>query len=157
MIPRFRRPRHPRAFTLVEMVFVVGLMAVFALLASQTFILCYRATKDSNRRTEMLQRADANLALLRRDVWDSLSLSVNNNELRLGDGHSAVLWYFVPKVGLVRKPIIGAKEGNRTWADAPPIRFEVRGPQVLVHLTDQSHEQTMVLTSQVLQSQEVAP
>ncbi len=134
-----------RGFTLVELLQVVLLMAAFSVLATELFIMTMKASTQSVRRDELLGRVDSALAQLRRDVWSAEAITLQDGTLSLHRGKDELRWSSTAE-GLTRLEL--PREQRRRWNKLPALTFELRGPQVIVHVGDGADD-TVVLVSQV--------
>lgn len=118
--------RHPSAFALIELLAVVLLLAGFAVIFADVFSVTILAQRSAVRSEELSNQFDSAMATLRRDVWNARTFrgSPDSLELTLA-GDQRIVWSQTSAGALTRS---APGEPDRTWRNAPPVRFTFRGP-----------------------------
>lgn len=146
-----------RGTTLVELITVLALLAVFSVLVSELFVICLGATKSSNRREETLHRVDSLVMQLRRDVWDARhmttsasgpTLELEQDVLTLTTSQGPITWKAATAGVITRTD--GTTEQRRTWQGLPKMRWEPRGAALTVYVGEGPTIERMTLVSQVM-------
>ena len=137
------------AFMLVELMFVLGLLAVAALVATQIFLFNMRTTTRLSQQHQAQAQFDQAAAQLGRDVWAASSVASPQPQvlkLRLADGQE-ITWH----AGRVLERASEAQV--RRWdALSAEVAFEVRGPTVAI-VVEPNHSDPggrLVLISQAM-------
>jgi type II secretory pathway component PulJ len=121
-----RTTPHPRAFTLIEMVAMVVLLAVFMLVFSELFKATYLGHRNAVRRDNLDLRVDAAMGSLRRDVWAAHAMTFANGALTLTlDDRSTTRWQFGPTW---TRTLAGDHITRWTGMPADAVDAQVRGP-----------------------------
>ena len=119
-----------RGFMLVELVFVLGLIAVAAVISTQLYIEMTRGHARMLEQREAQERFDLALRPLRSDVWNSNAASVDEAgvlHLTRGDGKT-IQWNAKDQL----KRIVDG-EPQRLWDQlGGPWSFAVRGSTVVL-------------------------
>lgn len=143
---------HP-GIALVEMLFVIMLLGVFAVIATSIFRtsmnVLHRFQVDDNA----LRGVDSALSRLRGDVWSASQLSAENGVLTIQQSEGSVRWTMKDD-WLVRSTTVDGRERTQRWPVAPlALGWEVDAAGVLVQVIDQRRSTTspIRLVSQVLQ------
>jgi Tfp pilus assembly protein FimT len=144
-----------RGTSLVELMTVLALLAVFSVLVSELFVICLGATKSSNRREETLHRVDSLVMQLRRDVWDARHMTASasdepleQNVLTLTTSQGPITWKAATAGVITRTD--GTTEQKRTWQGLPKMRWEPRGAALTVYVGEGPTIERMTLVSQVM-------
>jgi hypothetical protein len=149
--------RRRRAFILIEMVGLLALLAAFAIVTTELFILANRSQTNSLRHVALTARTDAGLASLRRDTWAASAASVNaDGALILTIDNRPVRWTSTPlppptlprqTAALTRT----APDRTATFSGLPPARFSVNGPLITLTLGSAPTAESLTLTGPLLQ------
>jgi|GEM_PF-5935085 len=134
------------AYTLIELVASLVLIAAVAVLAVELFKLSHGTMRDSNQRGDAIMRVDSLVEQLRRDVWGARAFQVNDNELRITTPTAAITWQ--RSGSELQRRAEGQSE--RTFRRLPPHHFEVRGPMLVLHFDEPGKEQHVTFISQLL-------
>lgn len=139
---RRRRASCRPGLILIEMLFVVGLLAIFALVATQVLATSLRVSGQIERTQARVSQFDQAMALLRSDVWRAASVEADGRSATVHwpDGRS-VVWSASADGTIVRvegpAPAAGAVPAARpmgaaTMPSAPvlPARWEAVAPGV---------------------------
>jgi competence protein ComGC len=119
--------RHHRAFLLVEMMFALALLVVFALIATRMVRLAMEIPRRVAARDTSAQRLDSAIRALRRDVWSASSIECpDDRTLKIGNG-SAVTWK-VGSDGAITRASSADKGGPARWMIDGAARFKADGP-----------------------------
>jgi type II secretory pathway pseudopilin PulG len=140
--------RRQGGFTLIELIVLVLVLAVFSSIMVQLFSTTVRAQRDAYQRDATMKRLDVVLMTLRRDAWAATSIEGNGAEVRLGSGAGIVTWR-VTDEGLVRSLADGA--GAQTWSGLPAMAFSSRGALLTVTLKAGGRDESMTMISQRMQ------
>jgi len=121
--------RRTRGFVLVEMMFVIGLLAIVGLIVGQLYFASTQTTQRVARMQAAETRFDQAVRQLRRDVWNASGCTLSDpHTLRVerSDG-KAIEW---TTGQFLRRNSDGAREA---WDELQTdLHFEVRGPIVVV-------------------------
>jgi type II secretory pathway pseudopilin PulG len=124
--PPLHRLHRNNAFALLELMFVLGLLAFVALVAGQLFFGITRATSQVNQRQAAQIRVDQAVRRLRQDVWNATQITVpdpQHLQIKLAD--KSVTW----SAGQFLKRDTGAE--SQRWDELQTdLHFEQRGPTV---------------------------
>lgn len=160
-LTRGRRPRHAgrhatrraaSGFTLVELLILLALLAVFVLIADEVFAVAFRTTRASESAQNRGVVVERMIASIRRDVWNAQHIEVDaagQLTIQLGDG-SSVAWTAAADQPVRRTPT-GASAGAReTYAPQVSVTFQARNGGLLLKVEDApSHQsESLVLLSQ---------
>jgi type II secretory pathway pseudopilin PulG len=144
--------RADSAFMLVELMFVLGLLAVVALVATQIFLFNMRTSTQLSQQHQAQAQFDQATAQLRRDVWGASSLESQTAQVlnvKLADGRE-VTWH----AGKALERTSNSQSRRWDALDAD-IAFEVRGPTVAIavepHKSDPGGKLTLVSQAMLLQ------
>lgn len=141
-----RRPTRPRSagpsacgFLLLEMMVILGLLAVVALLSAQLYYTTGQALQRISQRQTAQAQFDQSLRQLRADLWgaDGVELtSPHTLQIRSADGR-VVTWRAADSM---QRTTDAPGAAIRHWPDlGANLSFEVRGPTVV--MTDDSADQ----------------
>jgi type II secretory pathway pseudopilin PulG len=137
---------------LVELMFVLGLLAVVALVATQIFLFNMRTSAQLSRQHQAQAQFDQATAQLRRDVWGASSLESPGTQvlkLKHADGQE-VTWH----AGKVLERTSDSQDRRWDALDAD-IAFEVHGPTAIIavepHKSDAGGKLTLVSQTLLLQ------
>ena len=117
---------HKRAFALVELMFVLGLLMFVALVAGQIFFSVARTTSSVSQRQTAQIRVDQAVRRLRQDVWNATQISLSDPQhLQIKIGDKSVSW----TTGQSLKREAGSE--TQHWDELQTdLHFEQRGPTV---------------------------
>ncbi len=141
--------RRRGGFTIIEMIAMVGLLAIFMVVISALFKAAYRGQVDSERRGAVVLRVDAAIGMLRRDVWGARAMELRDGELMLSEGEGTVRW----RLGNVwSRTETGERELVRRWEEMPAEgAVEVRGALVTARFSGVKVPlETVTFVSQVM-------
>ena len=129
--------------------FVLGLLAVVALVGTQIFLFTMRTSAQLSRQHQAQAQFDQAAAQLRRDVWSASSLELPEPQVlkvKLADGQE-VTWH----AGTVLDRRVNSQLRGWDALDAD-ITFEVRGPTVTIAIDPQKSDArgTLTLVSQAM-------
>lgn len=136
-------------FTLLEIIVVIGLVAVVGLVSTQVFVATLRVWKTSAREQATQSRFDLAVGQLRRDVWSASAIeSPNPASLEIQNPAGLIHWTADPQHGLRRSS--DRPEDLRQWPELGRMKFKAEGPMLNIRL-EPTHEEAggqMVLVSQ---------
>lgn len=147
-----------RAFSIIELLVVIGLLGAFMLLLSQ-FLNIERATLRATTQTQQIAtQFDSMVSYLRRDIWSASTMAVDDDgalSVTSPDGQT-VRWHANVE-GLVSREASAEAAADTNalplqWTfDDLQIRFEPSHVGVELHLlsTAQQTHSTIVLVSQI--------
>ena len=120
--------RPDRGFALLEIMFVLGVLAFVALVATQIFVAVNQTTLKTVERQAAQMRFDQAVRRLRTDVWNASQCTLENtHELQIHSGDKSIAW----TIGSTIKRQSGAE--SNTWEDLQSdLHFEVKGNVVTV-------------------------
>jgi hypothetical protein len=126
---RARSRIHRRGYLIIEMLFWIGLLGVFAFTAGHLFVRTFRVIHDSQVQIDCATRFDAAVQRLREDVAAATSTETQGDQMLLvhqpaGD----VQWRSDGKQSIART----ASDGERSWDVGQRIAFAMDGQIALV-------------------------
>jgi len=145
-----------RAFTLIEILVWVLLLAVVSVMLVQLFSLTTHATRDAQKRDTLLHRIDSAVAHLRKDAWAATKITTaadddsSSVELPPVDG-PVVTWRYTKDGKLSRTTV--PPTGTQSWADLPPVAFSAHGPLLTLTLKAVNRDETETFVSQQMLAQ----
>ena len=140
-----------RGFTLVEMLFYLGLIGLFMSAATQLFHISFKTIRATELAQTQAARIDHLLAALRRDAWDARKVQSSDRDLSLELGPDrSVVWTLSSDGGMIR---IGRRGGQpaeeREWKNLPAMKFEKSASGIVLIVAGERVE----LASPMLQAQ----
>jgi prepilin-type N-terminal cleavage/methylation domain-containing protein len=147
------RSRNRRAFTILEMMIALSLLAVFSVVAVRVTNLCMRLPQKSAASQSGVERFDVAFSVLRQDVWAAQSLRCPDEQtLEISAGGPAVVWHMGTDASLSRSVAQSGRPGAsiRRWQCDQRIQFSAAGPTVLVTAVQDSQATRAELVSQFL-------
>lgn len=148
------RKRRGRGFTIVELLAVVALLAVYLIISAQLFTRNMRISRQVTQSQQTILKFDALVELLRRDVWNAQSIKVADpaHVLLVQAPDRAITWA-AESAGTVRRVTEQAGE-QRNYAGVPTMTFVVAGPVLRVQVSEGGNgggqKQEIMLISQVM-------
>ncbi|HWP40751.1 MAG TPA: hypothetical protein VNL70_07485, partial [Tepidisphaeraceae bacterium] len=123
------------AFTVTEMLFSLGILAVAGLLMARIFTGSIRAIEAAHADLDRAAAADRFAAALKTDVWNASSIQSPDPAtliLTLGDG-TGIRWSLADDGTVTR--IADSAPGSR-WSPGERLQIQVQGPSaIIVHST----------------------
>jgi prepilin-type N-terminal cleavage/methylation domain-containing protein len=141
-----RRPASAPAFTLMEMIVVVMLLAVFLLIFSQLFIVTFRAKSEAEKRDALLHRVDSAIAVMRGDVWATRSMHADGPQVDLLSADGAPITWRSASDGTLSRSDGDAPA--RQWKHMPAITFASEQALLTLHIHTPGADETLTLISQ---------
>jgi prepilin-type N-terminal cleavage/methylation domain-containing protein len=144
-----RTARHC-GFTIMEMVAVLMLLAVFSFIMSEAMAVTLHAGQDARVRDFALHNMDMALAELRGDTWSATALRAKDSHLEI-DGPAGTItwdWRKDDEAGRLVRQAPGSTEAS--WKEFPAIRFGAGGPLLTVTVTTGKSEEYVTFPSQQL-------
>ncbi len=135
-----------RAFTLIELLAAMILLAVFALIAGRLFQATFRLAQTSTQTQEAMATFDVAVATMRRDVWSAQSVRAEGNALMIGE---SVAWK-------ISGNDLSRVEADRTshWPIPSNATFRADGPAIVLAVpeskTAQAGDVRMISQMQLL-------
>lgn len=123
-------------FMLVEMLIVIGMLAVVALVAGQLFQVINHAQREAAAQQMQEAQLDQAIRQLRTDVWRASSIEVRGSDaLRLNLPNGQEIDWEAGKI-LARKSLsLSEDEPQRQWKDlGATLSFSPRGAGVVVEV-----------------------
>lgn len=142
------RRRH--AFTLLELIIVLGLVAFVTIVAANLFRATLRTWRESAATQAAQARFDQATGQLRRDLWSATAIDVPGPRTAvLQTPEGRVQWDAIDPGGLARSAAAGPAD-HRRWEHLGDLTFAARGPTLVVQVEPNQQEAggEMVLTSQ---------
>ena len=129
---RRSRPARPCGFMLLEILVILGLLAVAALLSARLYFITGQAAQRANQRQTAQAQFDQALAQLRSDVWQAKSVELKDpHTLMIHDAEETTITWQSSQ-SLQRRPG-GPQAHIQHWPEIGGVlEFEVRGPEVIV-------------------------
>lgn len=105
--------RRKRAFTMIEMLFVLGLLGVITLAGGRLFVTAMKTTHSAAQAQNRAARFDSAVSALRRDVWSAQKVTVaSDGAVTINGSHnSATTW--TSKSGALIRHVNGGHD--QTW------------------------------------------
>ena len=115
-----------KAFALLELMFVLGLLAFVALVAGQLFVGVTRSTTTVNQRQTAQIRLDQAVRRLRQDVWNATQITLPDPQhLQLKINDKSITW--TATQDLKRE----SASDSQLWTDLQTtLYFEQHGPTI---------------------------
>ncbi len=129
-------PRNRSAIMLIELLFVIALLGVFAVIASSIFSttmkVLYRANADDTSKRAM----DSALSRLRSDIWNATAIRSEENGLVVDRPDGSVNWSFDDAKQLIRSTGELEARSLQAWPVSNlRVAFDVKGPTVGVEVS----------------------
>lgn len=124
------RPR--QGFTLMHMMVAIPLLATFLYIGSKLFITNNQLLAEAERADNRAIQTDYALGLLRKDVWLSTSMQVDEQRLTINQDDTQVQWVVDEQGSLTRTA--GTGQARQTFADVEAARFDVRYSALVVEI-----------------------
>jgi len=131
-----------RGFTFVELLASLIILAAAALVLGELLVTSIRTSTDSAKRQDSIQRIDAMVGLLRKDVWGAEVIQTGKSELVLQAGGRAIAWHQQDDGTLTRSETAAGKDGAattpapRVWRQIPSMKFTQDGALVRVSMAN---------------------
>ncbi len=128
--------RSRSAIALIELLFVIAILGIFAVIASSIFTTTmktlYRANADDASRRAM----DAALSRLRSDIWNATAIRSESGGLSVDRPGGSVQWSFDETKQLVRSTGESETPSLQSWPVSNlRVTFDVQGPTVGVEVS----------------------
>ena len=129
-----KRPRRSSgAFTITEMLVILGLLGVAGLLASRLFTASMRVISAAPAAQDQQASLERMTHALREDVWSSQKMAVvDNNSIELDQ----VRWRFADGAA-----VRTAGDGERRWPIRRPIEARVEGASLVLVIQGSASDQ----------------
>ena len=119
-----------RGFVLMELMLVLGLLAIFAIVASRVVIISLKAMAQSGDQHEQIVRFESAMSSLRRDAWSARQMSsADPQTISITNDDGTITWS-IEKDELVRKT--SDPHLTQRWALETKLSFAVSGPTLTV-------------------------
>jgi type II secretory pathway pseudopilin PulG len=139
-----------RSFTLIELIVVVLLLAVFSTVLAELFMVTTRTQREATRRDTLLQRFDVALNLLRHDTWSATSIDADGSVVNLPSVEGTkITWRYSTDGKLSRT--LDEPTSVQTWGDMPPVAFSAHGPLLTLTLKAVNHDETVTFVSEQME------
>jgi len=123
-----KRTPHRRGYLIVEMLFWLGLLTVFAFVAGHLFVRTFRVIHDSGQQVEDETRFDTAVRQLRRDVAQAKGMDVQGQQTLVVHRPAGDVQWRSDGNGISR-----SSSGDvLTWQVGQPVQFAIDGQVVLV-------------------------
>src|SRR4051812_20911206 len=110
-VVRFRKsPSRRRAFTVTELIGVVGLIAVMLFIAARLFHQTVRFAHQSSEAGSEANRLDAVVTKLRSDAWTATDATAKDGELTFTESADRVARWKVAQDGSLSREVQQGKE-----------------------------------------------
>jgi Tfp pilus assembly protein FimT len=128
-----KSPVRRRAFTVTELIGVVGLIAVLLFIATRLFHQTVRFAHQSSEAGSEANRLDAIVTKLRSDAWTATAATATDGELTFTESADRVARWKVAQDGSLSREVQQGKEvvEKQRWPDmAKGWTFAVKNPEV---------------------------
>jgi Tfp pilus assembly protein PilX len=132
-----------RGYALVEILFVLGLLTIFAVVATRLFGSTVRVMHAAAEQQNTTSALDSALRALRRDVWNASSVAATDaHTLRIAQAEQSVEWSVDADGNLVRstRPASGPETRQRWPELRKHVSFQSSKAGVTVQVLDQRHK-----------------
>ena len=140
------------AFTLMELIMVLTLIAILLTVATQIFQSSFRLINGSAAMEARAASFDHAMAALRRDVWDCRGFNSTGRELQLVlPDNRRVIWATRDDGALIRSETTTTSPSDvRRWADLPHFQFAGKGTSLTLIVTTKSGDEFIELLAPFL-------
>lgn len=126
-----------RGFVLIEMLIVLGLLAIVALMAGQLFRVTGQISRESAQRQIREAQLDQAVQQLRADVWRASAIQIpdlHSVRLRTPDGQE-IEWDMTSTLSRKSFALL-TDQGERQWTDlGADLNFAARGPSLVISVS----------------------
>jgi prepilin-type N-terminal cleavage/methylation domain-containing protein len=125
-----RKCTNSRGFALIELMLVLGLLAVFAVVATRVIVISLKTMAQSGDQHDQIVRFESAMSSLRRDAWSARQISsADPQAVSITNADGTVTWS-IEKNALVRKS--SNPQLMQRFELEAKLSFSVSGPTLTV-------------------------